>query len=326
MNFMQINDLVYGPINVTEPVLIELINSKPLQRLKGINNAGASQYAVEGTTISRYDHCVGVMLVLRILGASVEEQIAGLLHDVPHTAFSHVVDFVFPSDDHTFHEKFHETIIKNSEIPEILQKHGFDLNRLLDEHNFPLLERPAPSLCADRVDYTLRDMAGHYGPERSRKYISHFIVVNNEIMIDDALIAKQFAEDYLMMDTNYYSSPFELALYHILAGAIRIGLDKHIISEDDLFGDDAHVYNKLKNSNDKEILAKLALLNPKLKIKLDPNNYDFFAKNKLRYVDPKFLTKDKTISKVSLAFEGFAEKLQQHREARAKGVFIKIIS
>jgi HD superfamily phosphohydrolase len=34
------------------------------------------------------------MLLVRRLGASLEEQIAALLHDVSHTAFSHVIDSV----------------------------------------------------------------------------------------------------------------------------------------------------------------------------------------------------------------------------------------
>jgi len=81
------------------------------------------------------------MLLLKKLGASLEEQIAGLLHDIPHTAFSHTIDFVFPNKDHNFHERFHEKIIKESEIPEILERYGFVLERLLNEHNFPLLEK-----------------------------------------------------------------------------------------------------------------------------------------------------------------------------------------
>jgi len=159
---MIINDRIYGSIEITEPVLIELINSKPLQRLKGINQAGASKYVLPEKILTRYEHSVGVMVLLRKLGASLEEQIAGLMHDIPHTAFSHVIDFVFQDENHEFHEKFHASIIKNSEIPAILKKHGFSLKRLLDEHNFKLLERKIPGLCADRIDYTLRDMTAYF--------------------------------------------------------------------------------------------------------------------------------------------------------------------
>ncbi len=34
------------------------------------------------------------MMLVNRLGGSLEEQIAALLHDVSHTAFSHVIDYV----------------------------------------------------------------------------------------------------------------------------------------------------------------------------------------------------------------------------------------
>ena len=160
---MIINDRIYGTTKIQEPVLIDLIDSYPLQRLKGINQAGASQYAIKGKDVTRYEHSLGVMILLKKLNASLEEQIAGLLHDTPHTAFSHVIDFVFKSKNHDFHEKFHEEIITNSEIPTILKEYGFDTERFFNESNFPLLEKPLPDLCADRIDYTLRDLVASYG-------------------------------------------------------------------------------------------------------------------------------------------------------------------
>src|SRR3989339_1947776 len=135
---MKIQDRIYGQVNIEELILLELMASEPLQRLKGIKQSLSNQ------TVSRYEHSLGVMILLKILKAPLEEQIAGLLHDVPHTAFSHVIDFVFENKDHEFHEKFHEDIIKNSEIPDILKKYNFDLSRILNEKNFPILERKLP--------------------------------------------------------------------------------------------------------------------------------------------------------------------------------------
>ncbi len=98
------------------------------------------------------------MFLLKKYDASLEEQIAGLLHDVPHTAFSHVVDFVFGTGKHQgYHERFMKQVIYDSEIPSILEEHGIDVEEVLDESNFKLLERGVPDLCADRIDYFLRD-------------------------------------------------------------------------------------------------------------------------------------------------------------------------
>ncbi len=326
---MEINDRVYGKIIINEFVLIELINSKPIQRLKGINQAGASQYALKGRDVTRYEHSLGVMILLKKLGASIEEQVAGLLHDIPHTAFSHVIDFVFKekNDNHEFHEKFHEKMILQSEIPQILKKFGFETNRILDEHNFPLLEKPLPDLCADRIDYTLRDMIAVEGfSDKIDKYLSSLIVYHNEIIFNNESIAKAFAEDYLKMNKERWSNPFEIALYQILADALKIGLDETIINENDLFQDDLYVYTKLKESNNPSILAKLAMLNPNLKIIDDPNDFEFHSKSKLRYIDPKFLNQNNSINRVTDKYKDFSDNLIKHKKWIEKGNFIRIIS
>ncbi|MCK5176503.1 MAG: HD domain-containing protein [Candidatus Aenigmarchaeota archaeon] len=326
---MKIKDRVYGIAEIKDSVLIELINSKPVQRLKGINQAGASQYAIKGKTVTRYEHSVGVMILLKKLGASVEEQIAGLLHDVPHTAFSHVIDFVFKKNnpDQEFHERFHEKIIRQSEIPKILKKYDFKINMILDENNFGLLEKKLPDLCADRIDYTLRDMTAREGfSDKINEYISNFIVHDGEIIIKNKETAKKFAEDYMKIDEEIWSFPKEIALFQILADAVKIALDEKILNEDDLFKDDLYVYSKLKKSQNKRILKKLDMLNPNLKIIDDPNNYDFYTKNKLRYVDPKFLDSDKSTTKVSEKFSEFSTKISEHIKLIQRGHFIRIVS
>ncbi|MDY6761594.1 MAG: HD domain-containing protein, partial [Candidatus Nanohaloarchaea archaeon] len=153
---MEIDDPVYRQCTVDDPVLTDLLQTRPVQRLRNVNQAGPA--ALRGDRpVTRYGHSVGVMLLLREYGASLQEQVAGLLHDVPHTAFSHVADFVFDDEDHEYHERFMEDVIRDSRIPAVLQEHGFVLDDILDESAFPLLERDLPDLCADRIDYFLRD-------------------------------------------------------------------------------------------------------------------------------------------------------------------------
>ena len=153
-----INDRVYGKYEIQEPVIVELINTDSIQRLKDIHQFGMPQRFYPFPGYSRYEHSLGVMLTLKELGADLEEQVAGLLHDVSHTAFSHTVDWVVGSrEKEDFQDKNLKTIITNSDIPGILMRHGIDTNRITEHDNYPLLERPAPYLCADRVDYTLRE-------------------------------------------------------------------------------------------------------------------------------------------------------------------------
>lgn len=324
---MKIQDRIYGQFNIEEPILIELINSQPVQRLKGINQAGASQYALPNKDVTRYEHSVGVMLLLRILQAPLEEQIAGLLHDVPHTAFSHVIDYVFDNKDHEFHEKFHEQIILKSDIPKILKKYNFVLARILNEKNFPLLEKKLPDLCADRIDYALRDRASHEGDTRNvKKYLSSLRIVSHEIVFNDKDVALSFAKDFLVMDYRHWSHPMEIALFQILADAIKIALSDKIVTTDDLFADDDFVYNKLKKSGNKKISGLLEKLSSKLKISFDENNYDFYSKNKLRFVDPKFIDKDQQLKRVTEAWPDFVRELKKHQDWAEQGHYIKILS
>lgn len=322
---MEINDPVYGRVVVNEPVLVELINSYPVQRLKKIDQHGANQYINLNKTFSRYEHSVGVMILLQRIGASVEEQAAGLLHDTPHTAFSHVIDFVF--GDHEFHEKFYEEVILESEIPTILEHHDLSTEKILDQNNFPLLERALPDLCADRIDYTLRDLV-HGGHDRKKidKYIDNFVNHNSEIIIKNKKVAQSFAQDYLDLDAGIWSHPLSVAVFQILADAIKVALDKKILTHEDLFQDDQFVDWKLKNSGDNLILEKLAMLNPKLKVVDNKEDFTFYSQNKLRYIDPKYIDANGKIERVANAYIDFSESIDLHKQWAKRGHYIKVLS
>src|SRR5579872_5841205 len=88
-----VHDDVYGTYNIHEPVLIDLLQSSAVTRLKGIHQGGSAYLVMKRRDNTRFEHSVGVMSLIRCLGGSLHEQIAGLLHDVSHTAFSHVVDY-----------------------------------------------------------------------------------------------------------------------------------------------------------------------------------------------------------------------------------------
>src|SRR3989344_4394896 len=123
-NSLTLHDALYGSFSITSPLILELIASRPLQRLKGITQFGIPNEFNSVESFSRFDHCVGVMLLLKKLGAIEAEQIAGLLHDVSHTAFSHTIDWVVGTGmKEDYQDSQHETYILTTKIPEILQRH-----------------------------------------------------------------------------------------------------------------------------------------------------------------------------------------------------------
>ena len=123
---MKIEDRVYGEEEIEERILIDLINCKSVQRLRGLAQYGFPDEYYHKNGFSRYEHSLGVLIFLRRLGAKLDEQIAGLLHDVSHTSFSHVIDWAIGNPEREdFQDKNHLNIIKNSEIPGILEKYDF---------------------------------------------------------------------------------------------------------------------------------------------------------------------------------------------------------
>lgn len=89
---MNIADPIYGKMRIQKPVLIELLSAPSVIRLKNISQFGIPDQYYHLKNYSRFEHSVGVMILLRKLGASVEEQAAGLLHDVSVSAFSHIIN------------------------------------------------------------------------------------------------------------------------------------------------------------------------------------------------------------------------------------------
>ncbi|CAI7633654.1 unnamed protein product [Penicillium pancosmium] len=153
-----IRDEIYGEHSITEPVLIHLLRSPELSRLKGICQHGVTTFLGFGPKVTRFEHSVGAFLLVRAVGASVEEQIAALLHDISHTSLSHVVDDALSQPgEGSYHEVHKSRFLKTTQLPQILTQYGFGNLKPLDEELFRLVEMPSPHLCADRLDYALRD-------------------------------------------------------------------------------------------------------------------------------------------------------------------------
>ena len=123
-------ETIYGTITITEPVLIELLNSQAMARLKLINQYGIRKVIKPEEEYTRYQHSVAVLYLLRHFGASLEEQVMGLLHDVSHTAFSHVADYLFGTvlDYYSYQDKIFEWYVAHTDLGPILEAIQFELD------------------------------------------------------------------------------------------------------------------------------------------------------------------------------------------------------
>ncbi|MGL4849254.1 MAG: HD domain-containing protein [Clostridium sp.] len=323
---MVIEDKIYGRFQV-EKVIEEIIYTREIQRLKGIHQGGGSYLVNSKWDSSRYSHSVGVMLLIRLLGGSIEEQIAGLLHDISHTAFSHTVDVALGNKDEDYHEKIYEKIIEGSKIKEILERYNLNSEDILfNEEKWTILERKMPGLCADRVDYTLRDMYtyGFIEKEEVERFLPYLKVCNGEIVITSIEKAKWFVETYTKEVVDFFRSPLNVYANDTLGKAMKISLDLKEITLEDLMKEDKDIYSKLQNSSSKEVRNLIESLNENIKVKEDKENYNIHTRQKVRIVDPTVEIEGELFkaSEKSEEIEGVIEKTLRTVEA---DIYIKIL-
>ncbi|EJP94601.1 HD domain-containing protein [Bacillus cereus] len=324
---MIISDVIYGEFKV-DKVLEELILSKPVQRLKGVHQAGASYLMNEKWNVTRFDHSVGAMLLIKKLGGSVEEQIAGLLHDVSHTAFSHVIDYVFDNENESYHEEIFSAVVKNSEVPAILSKHGYNYEDiLLDDSKWILLERSAPELCADRVDYTLRDMFtyGYISLEEAQDFLNDLIEVNGKMVLQSIEMAEWFTKTYYKEVIDFFMKPMNIYGNDMLAKTLKLALHKKIIHPDDFLLEDHELITKLRLCKDQEVDALLRKVHPSIEVKEDRNEYDLHQKNKVRLIDPPLLREGEVVQS-SVVSEKIRQMSDIAYEKAIRGMYVKVIS
>jgi uncharacterized protein len=295
---MQYVDSVYGSTSFTEPMILDLMQSDAMQRLQGVLQHGIT--AVLGITqpITRFEHSVGAMILVQRAGGSVCEQAAALLHDVSHTAFSHVADFVFGGPN-SYHEEKRREWLAQSDIPAVLSRYGIDWTDFLDDERFPLLEQPSPRLCADRLDYFLRASLalGILTQEQAKHLYERLVVASGRFAVRDIEAARIFGYKYMEADQASWSNKTAILLYELTARALRTAFDRSVIMEADLWSGDQQLWDKISQSQDPATAAsvKLILCHSDFVVvesKPDDSQPTVTLKPRIRTIDPDVCTGD----------------------------------
>ena len=318
---MIIKDNIYGNFEIISPAIIELINSKPVQRLKNIAQYGVPDefyHLREGR--NRFEHSLGVMLLLKYLGAGEKEQIAGLLHDVSHTAFSHVVDHLFSDGiKEDYQDKQHADFINNSEITSILKKYHYNPPEVTNYKIYKLLEQDIPNLCADRLDYSLRE----FSLPVAKKILKQLTVFNQKIVFKDEKTAFLFADNFLNKQLAHWGGFEAVSRYKVFASILKRALEQKIIKKSDLYKDDNYVVNILKGSPDEIIKARLQILK-NISLTHLPKSSKKYHK-KFRHVDPQFIKNGRLI-RLSSINKKFKKLLKKTEENNALGINIAVVA
>ncbi|PHN04814.1 HD domain-containing protein [Flavilitoribacter nigricans] len=282
-------DKIYGTFELTG-VLEAIINTRVFQRLRRIHQGGAVFLLNPGINQTRYEHSIGVMLLIRKLGGTMESQIAGLIHDISHTAFSHLIDYVLENEREDYHETRYPEVLADPELAAVLRQYDFAPEQFLDLELYPLLEYPLPNLSCDRIDYTLRDLfqIGYLQPKDIDWFLAGLVVYNGRVVVRSKEYAKWFQQQYEYLVREYFEGEENELANRIMKTMVGDCLARGVLAVEDFHRDDLYVIEKMEASLGIELPAHMQA------IRSDDSGIELI-RHKKRVIDPEILVGDRVI-------------------------------
>jgi HD superfamily phosphohydrolase len=166
--FKLFSDPVHGFISVPKNLIMDLIQTPEVQRLRRIRQLGVGHLVFPGAEHTRFNHALGAMALMQDALASLSEKgtpispeeqtaalAAALLHDVGHGAFSHTLEHQLIADFE--HEDMSRVLLVrlNERLDGALDR---TLQIFDDTYHRPFFHQLVSSqLDMDRLDYLRRD-------------------------------------------------------------------------------------------------------------------------------------------------------------------------
>jgi len=326
----EIKDPVYGYVYITEEEK-EIIDSYPVQRLRRLRQLAGAEYVYPGANHTRFEHSVGVMYlagkvvenpnISKLINEEEAEmvKIAALLHDVGHGPFSHVFEHLLTKELNKTHEDMTSWIIRNGELKDIINKLGYEAEKIAElavgklyksEKAF-LNQIISSSIDVDKLDFVVRDT---YHTGAAYGFVDVFRLIHSLDILDENLAADMGALSALESFIIARIESFKSIYFHRVGRAAQImlatalekaneelGLTGFKTPEEYLAMDDYTVWTMLKNCENSSQIIK---------------NLERRKMLKCAY-EQTFYVKDKTVSNIFSA-EEFRNQIREKIAKSAK--------
>ena len=233
----------------------------PMQRLREVGMNCGCEYTSfplfrDLAPYSRFDHSLGVGLIVWHFTHDKAQALAGLLHDIATPAFAHVIDFLH--GDHLRQESTEsgteEFINGSEELQRLLETLGLCTADVADYHRYPVADNDSPRLSADRLEYTLGNLVNYGFADREtvKTYYDDLLVGVNgegetELMFRTPTVAKVFAEGALRCSAVYVAEEDRYAM-QMLAELLKEAIARGVLAEELLRRTEREVIAALESS------------------------------------------------------------------------------
>ena len=319
-------ETILGPLETNDPIVDQLLDSEAMLRLQHIDQCGINFYFGYNPPFSRYDHCLGVYALLKRYNAPQKECIAGLLHDVSHTVFSHVGDVLF--DEEGYQDNIHAWHLEQMGLGELLAGHNITIEEVLpDNEEYKALEQELPTLCADRIEYNLHKayVFGMIDTQKINKLLKDLHFENDTWFFSSPKSAKKLADLSLYFTEHFYGAPYNLALMQITAQMLQQAMDIGLITSDEVhFGKDLDILERLKTNEDPIIQKGIIQCSDiHAHVELAENeDYDVHIYTKFRGIDP-WVMQEGELHKLTDLDPSYKKRYERIKAHVAKGVKIR---
>ena len=238
----RVRDSIHDYIDLDE-LESSLVDTEPYQRLRWIKQLGSANLVYPGANHTRLEHSIGVSHLVKQMASQSDVpkdeiplvSIAGLLHDLGHSPYSHLADELPFGKDHV---EVTQDIINSSQISDILGDQGFDIdevcNLIKGDHKYGSLI--SGDIDGDRLDYLMRD--SHYtgvktGVDTGR-LVTKMSITDNELVIGESglPVVETFLTSRSIMFPTVYFHPFSRGAELMLARATTAAIDNDVFTYD----------------------------------------------------------------------------------------------
>jgi uncharacterized protein len=322
---------IYGKIQISDPLIMDLLETPSMKRLKDIDQHGVYYFRKDSPTFSRHEHCVGVYYLLKRYNVSIIEQAAGLIHDISHTTFSHLSDIIYDHDEKTvpYQDSIHYWYLNKTNLLSVVSKYNYTINDLLFKNgNYLGLEQSLPDICADRLEYNLHTgyVYNFLTKEDIQTILKDLSFEEGRWFFNTPTIAKKFASLSLYFTEHFWGSDWNVALYKLSASAFQRALNLKTITFDDLhFSTDKLILEKLVKHPDAVIQSYLKkcsnYTNHYSHGTKEHHNYAFFPK--FRGINPWIKVDNQFFRLTTLDFD-FSLEYQRVKKTIENGLYLNV--